>query len=265
MKSRISSKFDELKSRGQKALIAYITAGDPNLKATEGLVHALEWGGVDIIELGVPFSDPLADGPTIQASHARALKNDVGLADVLRLVKKMRSKINAPIVLMLSYNLIIKYGMEKFAGDAVRAGVDGIIPPDLSHDEAKELCKLAKGLDTIFLVAPTSTDDRIKEIVADSKGFVYLVSLAGITGERKSLPSDIKDNVARIRKYSKVPVAVGFGISTPAQVREVSGSADGVIVGSAIVKLIEGGSNISSKIKKVEAFVKRLKNAARAK
>lgn len=262
MKSRISSKFEELKAKRQKALITYITVGDPSLPVTEKLIYELERSGADIIELGVPFSDPLADGPAIQASHARALKNGVSVQDVLKLVKKVRKKVGAPLVLMLSYNLILRYGIERFVSDSLRAGVDGLIPPDLSHDEASEILKKAKGLDTIFLVAPTSTDERIRDIARDSSGFIYLVSVAGITGERKVLPDDIENNISRIKKYSNKPVAVGFGISTAAQVREVCKVADGAIVGSAIVKVIEGSRGKSGLAGKVGKFVGKLKSAA---
>jgi tryptophan synthase alpha chain len=258
--SRITEKFKQLKKLGQKALITYITAGDPSLAVTEKLVHAIEAAGADIIELGVPFSDPLADGPTIQSSHLRALKNDVSLSDVLKMVKKIRKTSEVPLVLMLSYNLIVKYGITKFVSDAALTGVDGIIPPDLSHEETGELITAAGQLDTIFLVAPTSTDERISSIAKDSKGFVYLVSLAGVTGARGSLPSDIKGNVARIRKYSSIPVAVGFGISTPEHVRDVCSFADGAIVGSAIVKIIGSGGGVSM-LKKVSGLVRSLKKA----
>jgi len=258
--TRISEKFKRLKSLHQKALITYVTAGDPTLAFTEKLIYELERSGADIIELGVPFSDPLADGPTIQASHMRALKNDVSVASVIELVKKVRAKTNIPIILMLSFNLVFHYGTQKFVSDSLDAGVDGVIPPDLSHDEATSFVNEAKGLDTIFLVAPTSTDERIQDIVKDSTGFVYLVSLTGITGEGRGLPEDIKNNVSRIKRYTGKPVAVGFGISTPAQVKEICNLADGAIVGSAIVKVIEQNIGKVGALRKVGTFVEKLKS-----
>jgi len=264
MKSRISSKFDELKKKGQKALITFITAGDPSLKVTEQLVHTLEGAGADIIELGVPFSDPLADGPTIQASHVRALKKDVSVDDVLKLIKKIRTKSNIPIALMISYNLIVKYGPEKFIQDSIKAGADGIISPDLPTDEASAFVNKSKGIDTIFLAAPTSTDERLKSIAESSTGFIYLISLLGITGARASLAQDVASNIRRIRKYSKMPVAVGFGVSKPAQVAEISRVADGVIVGSAIVDIVAKNSGKKTLLTKLAAYVARMKKATNA-
>jgi len=260
MKSRISSKFEELKKSGEKALITFITAGDPGLKETEKLVHALEKAGADIIELGVPFSDPLADGPTIQASHVRALRKNVSVDDVLRLVSRLRKKSEVPIALMISYNLIVRYGLKKFMEDSRRAGVDGIISPDLAVDESSGLTGAANGIDTIFLAAPTSTDERLGTIAEKSSGFIYLISLLGITGERKSLSSAVGENVKRLRAFTDKPIAVGFGVSSPAQAREASRSADGVIVGSAIVKLIEKKASLKS----IGKFVSGLKKAANA-
>ncbi len=199
--SRVSDKFKELKQKRRKALITYITAGDPSLAMTQELVSAISSSGAEIIELGVPFSDPLADGPTIQASHMRALNKNISLADVFGVVKKIRAKSQIPIVLMISYNLILKYGIDKFVKNAKSAGVDGVIPPDLSFDEAKALLKASGGLDLIFLVSPTSSDDRIRSIAEISSGFIYLLSLTGITGARNDLPEDIKTNVLRIKKY----------------------------------------------------------------
>jgi len=214
----------------RKALITYITAGDPNLAATEKLIYQLEKAGADIIELGIPFSDPLADGPVIQASHQRALKKNVSLADVFKLVKKVRRKTQIPIAFMLAYNLAAQYGPKKFHEDMEKIGVDESIVPDLPPNEASY-----KG---VYFVAPTSTDEGIKKAAEMSTGFIYLISVAGITGKRDKIGEDIKGLVARIRKYSKLPVAVGFGISRPAQAAQMAKVADGVIVGSAIVDLI---------------------------
>lgn len=260
--SRISDKFNELKEQNKKALIAFITAGDPSLKITAELVLELERAGADIVELGVPFSDPLADGPTIQASHLRALKNDVSLDGVFKLVKKLRTRSKIPVVLMLSYNIILRHGIGDFVRDSLKAGVDGVISPDLPWDEAEEFLKAAKGIDTILLVAPTSTDERAKSIAEASRGFIYLISLTGITGARKSLSEDVQANVQRIRKYSKTPIAVGFGISSPAQISEISRYADGVIVGSAIVRVVENNLGKRDIVKKVGNFVRSLRRAA---
>ena len=246
------SRLSEAFSKG-KALITYITAGDPSLAITEKLVSQLEKAGADIIELGIPFSDPLADGPVIQASHQRALKKHVALADIIKLVSKIRKRSNIPICFMLSYNLIVRYGDDKFYADCERVGVDGVIIPDLPPEESKVQSQVSK-VDRIFLVAPTSTDDRIKLVAERSSGFIYLISVAGITGKRGDLPENLLELVDRVRKHSKLPVAVGFGISTPAQALAVSRIADGVIVGSAIVDLIAKG-------RKVGNFVSALKKA----
>jgi len=236
-----------------KALIAFIMAGDPSLSATEKLVLELEKSGADIIEIGIPFSDSIADGPVIVEAAGRAIKKGVSAADVLRLVKKIRKSSNIPIVLMTSYNIVFSYGTGKFMADCSRAGVDGLILPDLPIE--KEMDLKGKGVDHIFLVAPNTSNDRIKKISKLSKGFIYLVSLTGTTGIRKELSSSVKENVKKIRKYSKTPIAVGFGISNPEQAREASKYADGVIVGSAIVKMVH------EKISKVPMFVKGLKRA----
>ncbi len=237
----------------RKALITYITAGDPSLAATEKLIYDLVKAGADIIELGIPFSDPLADGPVIQASHQRALKKKVALADVFKLVSKVRKKIQLPICFMLSYNLIIQYGLVKFYHDCEKSGVDGAIVPDLPPEEAPDI---NTSVDNIYLVAPTSTDERIKLIADKSSGFVYLVSVAGITGKRSELAVGLKELVARVKQYTQLPVAVGFGIAKPAQAAEVAKSADGVIVGSAIVDLIA-----KKKLKSVAKFVASLRKA----
>jgi len=232
----------------RKALITYITAGDPDLAITEKLIYQLEKAGADIIELGIPFSDPLADGPVIQASHQRALKKIVTLADVFKLVKKVRKKTQVPIAFMLAYNLAAQYGPKKFHEDMEKIGVDESIVPDLPPNEASY-----KG---VYFVAPTSTDEGIKKAAEMSTGFIYLISVAGITGKREKIEEDLKGLVSRIRKYSKLPIAVGFGISKPAQAAEVSKIADGVIVGSAIVDLIA-----KRKFSAVSKFVASLRRA----
>jgi len=240
---------------GHKALITYITAGDPSLAATEKLVYQLEKAGADIIELGIPFSDPLADGPVIQASHQRALKKDVALADVFKLVSKIRKKTDIPLCFMLSYNLVVKYGVKKYYDSCVKAKIDGVIIPDLSPEETGEE-SLERKVDHIFMVAPTSKEERVEITAKRSRGFVYLISVSGITGKRPQLAEDLIELIARVRKQTNLPIAVGFGISTPAQALAVSRLADGVIVGSAIVDLIAKG-----KIKSAMNLVSNLRKA----
>lgn len=239
--SRIGRTFKKLGERGGKAFIPYIMAGDPDLMRTRQLVRILEECGADIIELGVPFSDPLADGPTIQKAAQRALVEGVTLSSVIGLVAELRQSTEIPVILMTYYNPVFRYGEEKFVQDASTAGVDGVIVPDLPPDEAAVLRKCARkaDFDTIFLLAPTSTGDRIRTVARASKGFIYYVSITGITGSRLSMDAGIESHIARIRRESGTPVAVGFGISTPEEASAVSRFADGVIVGSAIVKRIE--------------------------
>ncbi len=238
--SRIGRKFKEILDRGGKAFIPYVMAGDPNTLRTKELVSIFEDCGADIVELGVPFSDPLADGPTIQQAAQRALKEGVTLHRVVEFVDTLRKSTEMPIVLMTYYNLIFKYGEERFVSDASSAGVDGIIVPDLPPDEAGALIRFSKkkGFDMIFLLAPTSTEERIRKVSRASSGFVYYVSITGITGARLSLDASIKSHIDKIKDESNEPVAVGFGISTPEEASEVSRLADGVIVGSAIVKKV---------------------------
>ncbi|NTU42083.1 MAG: tryptophan synthase subunit alpha [Nitrospirales bacterium] len=236
--SRIAEKFGKLKQEGRKAFIAYIMAGDPELARTEENVAILEKCGVDIIELGVPFSDPVADGPTIQQAAERALKAGVTLTKVISLVRKLRSGTQIPIVLMTYYNPVFKYGLERFVKDAVDAGVDGLIIPDLPPEEAADLTveTKGKGLDTIFLIAPTSTEERISRVTEACTGFVYYVSMTGITGSQLTLDSQFAGHIAKVRETTDKPIAIGFGVSRPEDARQLSAIADGIIVGSAIVK-----------------------------
>lgn len=240
MKSRISRRFQLLRKENRKAFIAYIMAGDPDIQRTRDMVRVLEECGVDIIELGVPFSDPLADGPTIQAAAQRALEAGTTLRAVIDLVTDLRKTTRIPIILMTYYNPIFKYGETKFVEDACAAGVDGIIVPDLPPDEAEGLMRFTKNkpFDLIFLLAPTSTEKRIKRVSRASRGFIYYVSITGITGSKLSLDPAIESHMNRIRSISHTPVAVGFGISTPEEASLVARFADGVIIGSAIVKKI---------------------------
>jgi len=236
--SRIGRKFEELRKKGGKAFIPYIMAGDPDLARTKELVAILEDCGADIIELGVPFSDPLADGPTIQMAAQRALAAGVTMKTVIGFVDELRKTTDIPIILMTYYNPVFKYGEERFAKDASSAGVDGIIIPDLPPDEAGSLKAFCgkRGIDTIFLLAPTSTEDRINKVAGASTGFIYYVSITGITGSKLSISPAIQSHITQIKKVTNKPVAVGFGIASPEEAAAVSGYADGVIVGSAIVK-----------------------------
>jgi len=255
--SRISDTFYRLKEKGSKALIPYIMAGDPTLHATKKYVLDLENSGADIIELGVPFSDPLADGPTIQRASERSLKHGTTLSKVMGLVQEIRKKSEIPLVLMTYYNPVFKFGVESFIKRAVRSGIDGVIIPDLIPDEATDFIRIAKQheLDTIFLLAPTSTRERINKVVASASGFVYFVSITGITGAKLSLGKQMKNTLNSVKKITSKPVAIGFGISGPEDALFVSRLADGVIIGSAIVKLIAQRKDINSFVKKIRKVI----------
>jgi tryptophan synthase alpha chain len=265
MTNRITQKFKSLRERKQKAFIAYITAGDPDLGTTEKLVYALERSGVDIIELGVPFSDPMADGPTIQAASQRALKNNVNLHDILKLVSRIRQRSQIPMALMTYYNPVFHMGDEHFVAAAVRCGVDGVIIPDLPPEEAQALRKHAhrSGLSTVFFMSPTTTDGRLAKIVQASTGFIYYVSLTGVTGARVSLSNSIATDIKRAKCLTDKPVCVGFGISTADHVQEAGRQADGVIVGSAIIKEIEKKLGHKDLVEHVARYVQGLVNALR--
>ncbi|HAZ11117.1 MAG: tryptophan synthase subunit alpha [Omnitrophica bacterium GWA2_41_15] len=259
--NRIDKKFRELREKNKKAFIAFIMAGDPSLGVTKKLIFELSSKGADIIELGVPFSDPMADGPTIQKSSERGLKSKTTLASVFNLVRNARLQIQTPIVFLIYYNLVFHYGLEKFINTAVDSGVDGVVIPDLPPEESIELCKIAKKnrFSIIHLLAPTSSIDRIKKVAKASSGFIYYVSLTGTTGARKKLAEDIGAKLRAIKNITKIPVCVGFGISTPGQVKEIQKVSDGAIVGSAIIKIIENNIGKKDLVKKVGNFVKTLK------
>jgi len=258
--NRIDRKFRELRSRKKKAFIAYVTAGYPDLATTAKIVPALERSGVDIIELGIPFSDPIADGPTIQAASQRALENKVTMKKVFAMVAKLRRETEMPIVFMTYFNPVLRYGLKDFFRSCRSCGVDGVIVPDLPCEEAKELIKTgrAAGVATIFLVAPTSTRQRIAKIAASRQGFIYYVSLTGVTGARTQLPEDILSKLKAIQSMTKKPVAVGFGVSNAVQARRLAKVADGVIVGSAIVKIVGEKKNI---VPKISTFAAKLAKA----
>lgn len=249
--------FNRIKSSKAKAFIPYIMAGDPDLESTLNRIELLQQCGADILELGVPFSDPLADGPTIQSASMRALSKGVTLRKILPFLRQHRKEINIPVVLMSYYNPIFKYGEEDFLRDAQEAGVAGVIVPDLTAEEGAEFAKRAKqyDLDTIFLVAPTSTKGRIEKILSLCSGFVYYVSITGITGSQLKLPEHFTEHLSLIRSMSSLPIAVGFGISTPEEAGLISRWADGIIVGSAIVKAFQ--QDISS----AKTYIKSLREA----
>ncbi|MFH0935761.1 MAG: tryptophan synthase subunit alpha [Candidatus Omnitrophota bacterium] len=259
--NRIERKFRELKRQKKKAFIVFITAGYPNLSTTRKLLLEFARIGVDIVELGVPFSDPMADGPVIQQASEVALKNKVNLRKILKLVKEARKVTQLPVCLMSYYNPIYCFPQDKFVRAAQDAGVDGVIVPDLPPEEAKGLLKTAQqsGLDIIFFLAPTSTRERIKLISKKTKGFIYYVSLTGVTGPRQKLPVDIAKNLAAIKRITKKPVCVGFGVSSRAQVKQITRVADGVIVGSAIIKKIRENRKRADLVSRVSNFVLKLK------
>jgi tryptophan synthase alpha chain len=239
--SRIQEKFRQLGEAQAKGLLIYLTAGDPSLDATGGLLEAIDRGGADIIELGIPFSDPLADGPVIQRASERALASGTSLRKVLQMLPEWRKRVHAPIVLFSYYNPILQYGLEEFARDASNAGADGVLAVDLSPEEADAYMEMMRkwNLDTIFLAAPTSTDERLRRVADASTGFLYLIARAGVTGERNQMSQSTRPLIERVRKMTGLPLAVGFGLSSPEQVRSVQELADAAVVGSAVVRTIE--------------------------
>jgi len=264
--SRIGAKFEELRSKGEGALIAFVTAGDPKPKLTPRIVQTLA-KHADIIELGIPFSDPIADGPTIQGATGRALKAGTTPETVREIIRQIRRTSEVPLVVLTYYNIVFKPGVDKFVRDFTVAGMDGIVIPDLPVEETGKVLKETKkqGADLILLVAPTTTPERLKRICNTSSGFLYVVSLLGVTGARERLSGLVKPLIADVRKTSRVPVAVGFGISKPEHVKEViRAGADGVIVGSAFVNLIAKNlKNRQKMLRELDRFGKTLKAAAR--
>ncbi len=262
--SRLATRFKMLHENNAKALVTFITAGDPNLTATEEAIHLLEAAGADVIELGVPFSDPMADGPTIQLSSERALASGTTLRGILDVVKKTRVSSQIPIILMGYLNPIHAYGYENFCRDAVDAGVDGVLLVDMPPEESRELTVPARrhGLDVIFLLTPTSDAARMATVNRIGSGFVYYVTVTGVTGARASVSVTLADELARVKRAISLPVMAGFGISTPSQAAEVAGLADGVVVGSAIVKLFEQyhGEELQQQLRR---YVTQLKDALR--
>lgn len=263
--TRISKRFAELRTTGELGLVAYITAGDPSLDATHEFVLVLAEAGADVIELGVPFSDPVADGPTIQRASERALKSGTTLAGVLHLVRRIRQSSQVPLVLFSYYNPILQMGLETFAGAAAQAGADGVLATDLTPEESEEYRRIvhAHNLDTIFLAAPTSSDERLKKIAACSSGFLYLISRTGVTGAKDSLSDELPALLRRVHQFTDLPVAVGFGISLPGHVSVLGGLADAAVVGSALVSEIEKASSPDAAAAALRERVQKLKEAGR--
>jgi tryptophan synthase alpha chain len=265
--SRIEAKFAELKKRGEAALIPFVTAGDPDLDTTLKILRALEQGGADCIELGIPFSDPTADGPTIQRSSERALRNGLSLPRVFHTVREFRESSELPLILFGYFNPFFRYGVEKFCRQAAKAGADGVLCVDLPPEESGELKRWtdAEGLDLIFLLSPTSGADRIQKVARKGRGFIYYVSVTGVTGARRSFDETLRAQVARVRKATSLPVGVGFGISTPQQSAWIGGLADAAVVGSALVAKIEKAKGSAEKARQAGAFIAQLKRAMRQK
>jgi tryptophan synthase alpha chain len=263
--SRIGPCFERLRARGERALVPFVTAGDPDLGTTEALVLAMADAGADLIELGVPFSDPIAEGPTIQRASERALARGTSLRRVLELVKRLRARTEVPLLLMGYANPFYAMGARGCAEAAAAAGVDGIIVPDLPPEEGADLYAAAAdaGVDAVLLAAPTTTDARLRLLAERTRGFLYYVSLTGVTGARAALAADLAAAVARVKALSDVPVCVGFGVSTPDHAREIARFADGVVVGSAIVERIERAKTPEDAVDSVARFVAELKAATR--
>jgi tryptophan synthase alpha chain len=264
--TRIAQKFAALRSTGEMGLVAYITAGDPTLAATERFVLALAEAGADVIELGVPFSDPVADGPVIQRASERALRNGTTLTSVLSLVRSLRKKTEVPLVLFSYYNPVLQMGLEKFAESAKAAGADGALITDITPEEAGEYrtAMTAHGLDTVFLAAPTSTDERLALISNSTSGFLYLISRTGVTGTKDQLADELPALARRVRRFTELPIAIGFGISLPGHVSLLGGLADAAVVGSALVEEIERAESVDTAAAALSARVKLLKGAAAA-
>ena len=262
--TRISRRFAELRRAGELGLIAYLTAGDPSLSATQQFVLALAGSGADVIELGVPFSDPVADGPVIQRASERALRGGTTVAGVLSLVKSLRKKTDVPLVLFSYFNPVLQMGLDKFGDSAKSAGADGVLITDLTPEEAGDYraAMTSRGLDTIVLAAPTSTDERLALIAKSSSGFLYVISRTGVTGPKDQLAEELPALARRVRRFTDLPIAIGFGISLPGHVSLLGGLADAAVVGSALVEEIERAENAEAAAGALAARVRLLKGAA---
>ena len=258
--NRIDERFNKLKQENKKALITFLTIGDPDIETSEKAIFTMQEEGVDLIELGVPFSDPAADGPTIQRADERALAQGVDIFKVFELVGRIRDKVEVPMVFLLYYNVIIQYGIEKFFERCKETGVDGLIIPDLPYEESGEIKEYTEkyGVYQINLVSPTSRN-RIKDIAGNSKGFLYCISSLGVTGEKTSFSTNFEEFVGTIKQYSQIPACVGFGVSNGKQVKELTQYFDGAIVGSAVVKAIATGSSTEERLDNLRKKIKDLK------
>lgn len=261
--NRIDAKFSDLRARERTALIPFVTAGDPDLETTLKILAVLERSGADAIELGVPFSDPMADGPTIQRASERALKNGATLPRIFEMVREFRRASEIPLILFGYYNPFFRHGLSRFAREARAAGVDGVLCVDLPPEESDELARPAEAqaLHPIFLLAPTSDRERIRLVAQRGRGFLYYVSVTGVTGARKDLEDHLPAQVARVRRATSLPVGVGFGVSTPRQAEWIASFADAVVVGSALIAAMEGASGKREKVKRAGEFIARLKRA----
>jgi tryptophan synthase alpha chain len=262
---RIRATFERCRAAGEAALVTYVMGGDPDVATSKAMALACVEGGADLLEIGVPFSDPIADGPTIQHAAERALASGTSTADVLSVATAVRARSAIPIALMGYLNPILAHGIDRFARDCERSGVDALIVPDLLPEEAGEIAPAlaAHGVRTVFLLAPTSGEERIEAAARAASGFLYFVSVTGVTGARKAVPSEIRDRVRAIREKSPVPVVIGFGVSTPDEARALGKLADGVVVGSAIVKRIAERGSRAARADRVRRFVRSLKRALR--
>lgn len=260
---RIGERFARLRGEGQKALIPFVTAGDPDLDTTEAIVHAIVRAGADLIELGVPFSDPIAEGPTIQRASERALRSGATLRRVLELVKRLRPKVDVPLVLMGYANPFLAMGETGFADAAAQVGIDGVIVPDLPPEEGEAFFATlaAHGIDGVLLAAPTTRPARLRVLLERTRGFLYYVSLTGVTGARAQLATGLRESVLAARALSEIPVCVGFGVSTPEQAREIASYADGVVVGSALVDRIAKAATPAQAVDAAARFVAQLAEA----
>ena len=263
---RIGERLARLRGAGEGALVPFVTAGDPDLEATEALVRALDENGADLIEIGVPFSDPTADGPTIQRSSERALARGTNLRQILQLVERLRDDVAAALLLMGYANPFYSMGADGFAEAAAAVGLDGVICPDLPPEEGADLYAALErvGIDAVLLAAPTTTDERLAMLAQKTRGFLYYVSLTGVTAARSEVAAGVEARVAAARKYASIPICVGFGVSTPDHAREIAAYADGVVVGSAIVDLIEAAPGHGEAVEAVADFTRKLKAALRS-
>lgn len=262
--NRIDQTFARLRASGRKGLIAYLTAGDPDPAVTAALVLEMARCGADMVELGVPFSDPVADGPVIQAASERALKKGVTLDDVLTLAENLRAKTGAPLLMMTYYNPIFAYGIPEFVETALKSGIDGVVVPDLPLEESEEFRQAleAAGIHFIYFLSPASSAERIANTVKWARGFIYCVSVTGVTGVRDAAPESGRQLLTRVRQLTQLPLALGFGISRPEQVDSLGKDGDAVIIGSAIVKLVEKGGTTEEIVGRVRALLNRFKQVA---